>query len=117
MLINILYENLGKHCLLLTSHYYYLSIWWHREVCGRETVIREGVLVEQDTALSVKESLPGCMLGGTLLEVYVWLRLLAVCHHPWERGSCVYSDLRAQRVHGVISNCLTPQTKRWLYLL
>ena len=103
--------------MLLTSHYYYLSVWWHREVSCHETVIGEGILVEQDTALSVKESLPGRMLGGTLLEVYVWLRLLAVCHHPWERGGCVYCDLREQRVYRVISDCLTPQTKGWLCLV
>ena len=80
-------------------------------------MIGEGILVEQDTALSVKESLPGRLLGGTLLEVYVWLRLLAVCHHSWERGGCVYCDLMEQRVDGVISNCLTPQIEGRLCLL
>ena len=55
-----------------------LSDWRHREVVGRDTAVREGVLVEQDAALSVKESLPGRVLSGVLLEVYVRLRLLAV---------------------------------------
>ena len=55
-----------------------LSSRWYREVTGRETAIRKGVLVEHDTTLSVKESLPGRVLSEVLLEVDVWLRLLAV---------------------------------------
>ena len=75
----------------------YIAGRWHCEILGRETCVREGVLVEHDATLAVEESLPGRVLGEILLEVDVWLRLLAVRHHARVGSSCVDCDLLSSR--------------------
>ena len=108
----------------------YTVIWGHREWMGWYQTVwhprQKGGCVYSDLwAQRVDGVISNCLTpqtkGWLWVVVYTviwghreWMGWYQTVWHPRQKGGCVYSDLRAQRVDGVISNCLTPQTKGWL---